>query len=564
VLFGSRDGWVTCLWASDGAVAWRFRAAPVDRRIMADERLESVWPVHGSVLVHDGVVACVAGRSMWLDGGLRLLRLDPNTGRTLSETVLDDRDPGTGKSLQDDARWPNLPTALPDVLSCDGRHIYMRAQPFSLDGKRTQVVTPRRYDDQRGETAHLFSPTGFLDDAWWHRSYWMYGKSYISAAGGWDLATYRAPAGRILVLDDSSVYGFGRVPMGYRGTPNTYHLFACSREPKLIVPNQPPRKRGSSVYGKVVPGRLTYRWSHAVPLLVRAMVAAGRTLFAAGPPALADEGEVYALYGSDEVQAKMVEHTAAFEGRKGAILMAVSKTDGSRLAGYRLAAAPVFDGMIAANGRLFLSNMDGQVLCLGVGEGTALKTAPDVDLGPVSSAVPGFAPSTKHPDFQKLTAIRITRSDLGYRMASDKRKVGLALRKLKTPLTKRAVFRVKVRPTPGAPSPDTPGNGFILFGAEPADGKLVNCGFRIAGKRLYISQGALMTAEPTAIPLVVKANEVAELSVVVDLATQKVTVSMLGKSVEAVLEKPLDAITWVGHAVASVTTDFSLITVEGE
>ncbi|GAG88400.1 unnamed protein product, partial [marine sediment metagenome] len=81
VLFGSADGWTYCLRAADGVLAWRFRAAPIDQRLMAFEQLESVWPVHGSVLVQDGTVYCVAGRSMFLDGGMRLLRLDPETGQ---------------------------------------------------------------------------------------------------------------------------------------------------------------------------------------------------------------------------------------------------------------------------------------------------------------------------------------------------------------------------------------------------------------------------------------------------------------------------------------------------
>ncbi|NQT88456.1 PQQ-binding-like beta-propeller repeat protein, partial [bacterium] len=41
VLFGSTDGFVTCLRASDGVVAWRFRAAPRDRRIVVFDQLES-------------------------------------------------------------------------------------------------------------------------------------------------------------------------------------------------------------------------------------------------------------------------------------------------------------------------------------------------------------------------------------------------------------------------------------------------------------------------------------------------------------------------------------------
>jgi len=51
VLFGSSDGWAYCLRATDGAVVWRFHAAPEDRSIMAFEQLESAWPIHGSVLV---------------------------------------------------------------------------------------------------------------------------------------------------------------------------------------------------------------------------------------------------------------------------------------------------------------------------------------------------------------------------------------------------------------------------------------------------------------------------------------------------------------------------------
>jgi outer membrane protein assembly factor BamB len=136
VLFGSADGWVYCLDASDGALLWRFLAAPMDQRLTAFEQLESVWPVHGSVLVRDDVLYCVAGRSMFLDGGLHVLRLDAKTGRLLSQTVLNERDPATGTDLHTYVSWLNMPPALPDVLSSDGRHIYMRSQPFTLEQVR--------------------------------------------------------------------------------------------------------------------------------------------------------------------------------------------------------------------------------------------------------------------------------------------------------------------------------------------------------------------------------------------------------------------------------------------
>ena len=66
---------------------------------MAWEQLESAWPVHGSVLVHDDVLYCTAGRSMFLDGGLRFLRLEPATGKLLGEVVMDDRDPESGQDM---------------------------------------------------------------------------------------------------------------------------------------------------------------------------------------------------------------------------------------------------------------------------------------------------------------------------------------------------------------------------------------------------------------------------------------------------------------------------------
>jgi len=238
-LFGSADGFVYAVRASDGALAWRFRAAPVDERLTSFEQVESVWPVHGSVLVENGVAYCVAGRSMFLDGGLRLLRLDPLRGRLLSETLLDDRDPATGKDLHAYVSWLNMPVGLPDVLSSDGRLVYMRSQPFDLDGRRLPIEAMPAGSDadrgaspatQRADRAHLFSPTGFLDDTWWHRTYWMYGSTFVSGWCGYYLAGQVAPAGRILVFDDAKVYGFGRKPKFYRWTtPIEHHLFAADR-----------------------------------------------------------------------------------------------------------------------------------------------------------------------------------------------------------------------------------------------------------------------------------------------------------------------------------------------
>jgi len=209
-LFGSADGYVYAVRASDGILAWRFRAAPVDRRIMAWEQLESAWRVHGSVLVHGGVIYCTAGRNMYLEGGLRLLRLDPATGNLLGETVMNDKDPETGQDMHlaylKKTQGNNMPVAHSDILSCDGRNIWMRSQKITLDGKRLEIGL-KPVTEQPIEDFHIFCQNGFLDDTYFFRSYWIYGRRVTGGYSGWPRAGRLVPSGRILCFDDERVYG---------------------------------------------------------------------------------------------------------------------------------------------------------------------------------------------------------------------------------------------------------------------------------------------------------------------------------------------------------------------
>jgi len=386
-IFGSADGCVYCLRASDGKLVWRFRAAPAERRMGAFEQLESVWPVHGNVLVSGDTVYCVAGRSMFLDGGLRLLRLDPKTGQKLSETTLDEKDPASGKNLQTHIRGLNMPVALPDILSSDGKYVYMRSLPFDLKGKR-KFVTYVDVRNQQGDDVHLFSPTGFLDDTLWHRTYWVYGRAFASGAGGYHKAGRVTPAGRLLVFDDNMVYGYGRLWQFYRWTtPLEFHLFAARKQPEIVkagTERKPIKKKGKRT-GKVRTLSVTKfvpSWSDDTSVQVTAMVLADDVLFAAGPPDVVDEVRSVRMLADPETQKKLAEQSAAFEGRRGSLLVAVSAGSGKRLAGYRLEAMPRFDGMIAANARLYLVTADGKVLCLSPSEGRPLPAAPKATVTP--------------------------------------------------------------------------------------------------------------------------------------------------------------------------------------
>ena len=55
VYVGSGDGWIYCLAATSGQTLWRFRAAPVERKLPVYGKLLSTWPVASGVMVADGV-----------------------------------------------------------------------------------------------------------------------------------------------------------------------------------------------------------------------------------------------------------------------------------------------------------------------------------------------------------------------------------------------------------------------------------------------------------------------------------------------------------------------------
>ena len=90
-------------------------------------------------------------------------------------------------------------------------------------------------------------------------------------------------------------------------------------------------------------------WQVSVPVRPRAMLLAGKVLFLAGTPDVEDPKDPW----------------AAIDGKKGALLWAVSMIDGKRLNEIKLAVAPVWDALAAANGRLYVSMKDGTLACFG-------------------------------------------------------------------------------------------------------------------------------------------------------------------------------------------------------
>jgi len=393
VLFGSADGYIYALRAQDGALAWRFRAAPMDRRMMAWEQLESAWPVHGSVLVHNDVLYCTAGRNMYLDGGIRFLRLDPVTGKLLGEVVMDDKDPETGQDMHiaylKKTQGNNMPVAEADILSCDGRNIWMRSQKIDFEGKRLEIAL-MDVTEQTPEDCHLFCQTGFLDDSSFFRSYWSYGRRMTGGYGGWYRAGRLVPSGRILCFDDKYVYGYGRKP-AYMVNASVlqYQLFAADKavtreaierigKANKKINARLNKKNANSSDWRVrsffgVEDLTAARFEWTVDLgpkdqpaiITRAMAVAGDTLFVAGPLDFIDEQRAFNSPNDPDVQAKLSRQAEALAGQHGGQLWILAKANGKLLDRYVLNTIPVFDGMAAANNRLYIATMDGSIVCFG-------------------------------------------------------------------------------------------------------------------------------------------------------------------------------------------------------
>jgi outer membrane protein assembly factor BamB len=346
VLFGSADGWVYCLRLADGKAIWRSRAALQDRQIVADGQLESAWPVSGSVLVVEGAAFFVAGRSGYLDGGMVLYKLDAASGRTLRVLALEG---------QQEKRKKGIASAgyLPDVLSALGDSIFMRGARFDRELAR-----------QKDDVAHLWSSVGFLDDSWWHRTYWQLGTFMGSGWGNWPKAGQQVPAGRLLVTDGSRIFGFGRnqydIPGAHVGVDAAEVWGPIGKNQgrwtfyRLFGQILGTRPAGSSRRSPDSPTGNRPDWTCRIPVLVRAMVLAGQTLFVAGP---ADE--------ANEVPhspAAVDPLSRSLEAIRGGRLLAVSTTDGKTLADHKLPSPPVFDGMAAAGGSLYMTTTAGKVL----------------------------------------------------------------------------------------------------------------------------------------------------------------------------------------------------------
>ena len=363
VLFGCNDGWVYCLRASDGALAWRFQAAPAERKVMAYGRLESAWPVAGSVLVEHGVAYVSAGRHTALDDGLFLFGLDPATGKVLHRARL--KQPV--HSLEELKQGPAIKGVAEgsnnDVFVGDGQRLYLIKNVFDStlqplpaqamkkkwksagnDAKQTEEFSPTYFDMG---APYLKAGDGFLNESLFNRRAFSYSRYW----GDDDITK----CGHFIVFDSQRTYAVDLYPrsQGARTSTGGYTWASAGEPCELIASaNDAPAERlyRENMRGPGFPAGLLSPalWKAQVPLAVRGLALAGDRLFLAGAPTAFNEKDPLAPY----------------ENRTPAEVWAVGAADGKKQSAADLSAPPVFDGIAAAAGRLFVTQTNGQIACL--------------------------------------------------------------------------------------------------------------------------------------------------------------------------------------------------------
>jgi outer membrane protein assembly factor BamB len=351
VLFGSRCGWVYCLRASDGQLAWKFNGMPQRRLVCDTGRLESAWPVNGSVMIFQDTVYFAAGRSSFLDGGIGVFGLAPISGkmkygRMAQGPYQDDLRnfpiPADGSySDEDGVRLGGtfqLEGFKSGIFSSVGNELFIRHQPFSPD------LNPISAGNVK--TLHLMASPGFLNDSPQHRTYWTVDQNL--RYGGPTGVFGSGPAGDVTAYDGQRFYevrGYapGRNLVGRGRDLKSLEIYSVFSGRLTDVNKIGDRTNIPAV------GEWDKRWDSSTPFAGHAIAVSQNTVLAAGVPML--EG-----FTVDDTN-------ASFAGERGGIAWLMDAESGEKLQELRLDAAPTWDGIAIAHGCYFICLKDGSVAC---------------------------------------------------------------------------------------------------------------------------------------------------------------------------------------------------------
>lgn len=321
-------------------LVWKFNGLPERRLICDTGRLESAWPVNGSIMIFEDTAYFAAGRSTFLDGGIAAFGLDPVTGAMKHGRIIQ------GPYVDDTRNFPvpasgqfQLKGCKADIFSSAGNELFIRNQAFKPDLE--PIIS------ESVKTLHLMASPGFLNDSPQHRTYWTVDRDlrYGGAIGKFGAG----PAGDTIAFDGRLFYEIRGYAPG-RNLPGRgrdadplelYSVYSGSyggmgeKEDKSAIPAM---------------GRWEERWNTPTPFAGHAIAASENTVMAAGVPMLKG-------YSTEDTN-------ASYAGEKGGIAWLLDAKNGHQLQELRFDAPPIWDGIAIAHGSYFISLKDGSVVCL--------------------------------------------------------------------------------------------------------------------------------------------------------------------------------------------------------
>jgi len=306
VIFGASDGRVYCLKAATGELVWQFLAARATRQMCALGKFESANPVHGAVIIKDDTVYCTAGRSSFLDGGIQLYALDAATGKVRKHNTL--TGPHTDFNTYTGGRGELPQGARTDVMLAADAGFFMLGSGYNWDLQQAKDISRPPFITQ----------SGLLDGNYFKRTHWNFPGGYAS----------------VLTFDDESLYSFRMFDSTRALTSEVYFTPGTKGYALLKYERRPNGNR------KV--------WEARLPLRAPATLSTPNRVFLGGIPDVVPKDAPY----------------AAFRGKLGGELYVVSAADGTVEQKLKLPGEPVFNGMAATPGKLFLTLRTGTVVGL--------------------------------------------------------------------------------------------------------------------------------------------------------------------------------------------------------
>lgn len=371
--FGCTDGWVYCVDAGSGLLAWRHRVAPQERLIMDESRLQSAWPVHGSVVVLNGIVYAAAGRSSFTDGGIYLSGIDAYNGQEIHHGHFEGPYPDMDRRT-DYGQY--MEGALNDLLVTDGEFMYLRQNKFDLALNHIPVEPLTRMGDCN-VGLHLFATGGMLDDSFWNRNFWMYSKRWP----GFYIANQAPKTGQLVTFDSQNTYAVKHYTRRNPHSPmiipgkDGYLVFADRNDTPLNLYNGTEEKKPIAWLPAPVHSTLIDRRIAAQPDDPAVNRDKGAGFTRTVPPlwmewhptrfkAMSQAGDRLLLWGvPDEIPEE--DPMAAFEGRLGSRLVIVDKYSGETVGVLSMEDKPLFDGISIGKRNIYLATGTGKILCLG-------------------------------------------------------------------------------------------------------------------------------------------------------------------------------------------------------